>query len=317
MKKEERNFDVDLVYLWVDGNDPGFRARRNAALGKTEDTADSNCDGRVTDNQELKYSLRSVEKYAPWIRHIYIVTDSLVPGWLDLSNPKVEIVNQNDILPPESIPTFNSVVIEHCLHKIPGLSEHFLYANDDMFFNRPVKKSDFFTEDGLPIMRLNRRLFRNFGLWFKKHIQHKPLSTYNKTILKAGEIVADKTGRHLAHKPHHNIDAFCKSGYEKTFEVFRKDIIPTLTNQFRSDSDIQRVIYSYYPIALGEAKLVFVNSKTSFRLHIDNHKQYKKLERCNPMLFCLNDSQFAVEADRKLVTEFLQHRFPDKSKFEL
>lgn len=309
--------DVDLVYLWVNGNDPEFRARRNAALGKTEEVAEVNCEGRIAENDELRFSLRAVEKYAPWIRRIFIVTDNQVPSWLDTSNPKIKIINQNNIIPKESQPTFNSVVIEHQLHKIPELAEHFLYANDDMYFNRPVSESDFFTPDGHPVMRLNRRLFRGLTLWLKQHVQGKKLSTYNKTILRAGRIVEKKTGKFIVHKPHHNIDAFCKSQYEETFETFKEDILPTLKNQFRSDYDIQRVIYSYYPIAEKKAKLLLVNRKTSFRFHIDNHKHYKKLERTNPMLFCLNDSQFAVEEDRKLMRKFLEKRFPDRSSFEV
>lgn len=309
--------EIDLVYLWVDGSDPEFRARRNAALGRADEVAEVNCDGRVMESQELKFSLRSVEKYAPWIRRIFIVTDNQVPSWLNTDNPKVTVINQNDIIPPESRPTFNSVVIEHQLHRIPGLAEHFLYANDDMFFNRPVSESDFFTPDGKPIMRLNRRPLRSFTLWFEQKIQGKELSTYNKTILKAGHLVEEKTGRFIGHKPHHNIDAFCKSQYEKTFREYSDRILPTLRHQFRSDDDIQRVIYSYDPIARKEAKLKFVTQKTSFRLQTHRHNHYAKLEKYHPMLFCLNDSQYAVEADRKLMREFMERRFPEPSAFEI
>lgn len=308
---------VDLIYLWVNGNDPEFRAKRNAALGKTEVLSDMNCEGRVAENDELKFSLRSVEKYAPWIRKIFIVTPGQVPQWLDTSNPKVRIINQDEIIPKDCQPAFNSVVIEHQFQNIPDLSEYFLYANDDMYFNRPVTVSDFFTPDGKPIMRLNRRLFRSFTLWLEQHVQGRKLSTYNRTILTAGRLVKEKTGKFLAHKPHHNVDAFTKSQYEETFEAFREEILPTLKNQFRSDTDIQRVIYSYYPIALKKAKLVFVSQKTSLRLQIHKHDHYAKLERYNPMFFCLNDSQYAVDADRKLMREWLEKRFPEKSSFEL
>ena len=92
----------------------------------------------------FKYSLRSVEMYAPWIRKIFIVTDNQVPKWLDTSNPKIRIVDHKEILPEVSLPCFNSRLIEHFLYKIPGLSEHFLYANDDMFINRPVTPATFF-----------------------------------------------------------------------------------------------------------------------------------------------------------------------------
>ena len=117
--------DIDLVYLWVNGNDPKWIAKRNACIGKPTDKQE-NCAGRYADSGELKYSLRSVEKYAPWIRKIFIVTDDQVPEWLDTNNPKVRVVDHKEILPKESLPCFNSTLIEHYLDKISGLSEHFL-----------------------------------------------------------------------------------------------------------------------------------------------------------------------------------------------
>ena len=94
--------DIDLVYLWVNGNDPKWIAKRNACIGKPTDKQE-NCAGRYADSGELKYSLRSVEKYAPWIRKIFIVTDDQVPEWLDTNNPKVRICRpQGDIAYRES-----------------------------------------------------------------------------------------------------------------------------------------------------------------------------------------------------------------------
>ena len=133
--------DVDLVYLWVDGSDPEWRAKRNASIGASEEKSAVNCEGRFADNDELKYSLRSVDKYAPWIHRVFIVTDNQVPAWLDTSNPKVRIVDHKDILPDACLPCFNSVLLEHFIYKIPGLSEYFLYANDDTFINKPVRHS--------------------------------------------------------------------------------------------------------------------------------------------------------------------------------
>ena len=135
---EQNMGEIDLVYLWVNGSDPKWQAKHNACIGKTEANSDVNCDGRYADNDELKYSLRSVDMYAPWIHRIFIVTDDQVPSWLDTSNPKVRIVDHTEIMPSQSLPCFNAALIEHFLWKIPGLSEHFLFANDDMFINRPV-----------------------------------------------------------------------------------------------------------------------------------------------------------------------------------
>lgn len=117
--------DIDLVYLWVDGNDPVWQAKRNAFIGETNDNSPINCKGRYANNDELKYSLRSVKTYAPWIRKIFIVTDNQTPDWLDTSNPKIKIIDHKDIIPAESLPCFNSSLLEHFLYRIPDLSEHF------------------------------------------------------------------------------------------------------------------------------------------------------------------------------------------------
>lgn len=90
-----------------------------------------------------RYSLRSLEVNAPWIRHIYIVTNGQVPAWLDTSNPRVSIIPHHLIFPNRSVlPTFSSLAIEFNLHRIPNLSETFLYFNDDVFLGRPVTPWD-------------------------------------------------------------------------------------------------------------------------------------------------------------------------------
>ena len=151
---KEKQYPIDLVYLWVDGYEEKLRAKRDAwrvKLGKpVNKKTDLDMYNHYMEHNELKYSLRSVEKFAPWIRKIYIVTHDQVPVWLNTSNPKVEIVNQDDLLPKDAVPAFNSVTLEHYISNIKGLSEHFLYANDDMMFANYVTPENFF-KDGKPI----------------------------------------------------------------------------------------------------------------------------------------------------------------------
>lgn len=308
--------DIDLVYLWVNGNDPQWLAKRNACIGKTEEKSAVNCDGRYADNDELKYSLRSIDKYAPWLRRIFIVTDNQVPVWLDTSNARVRIVDHKEIMPDVCLPCFNSAVIEHFLYKIPGLAEHFIYANDDMFINKPVTPETFFGKDGLPIVRFNRRPFRKWTLLFKEKVQGKRLSNYVQTIRNSAELVEKKYGKYYGGKTHHNIDAYLRSDYEHAAKVFEDEIRTTLPNHVRSEKDIQRNIYSYVALAEKRAHLHYVTQRTSFRLHIQNESHYGKLERYNPILFCMNDSQYAKDCDRKRAAAFLDKRFPEKSQYE-
>ncbi|GBN29536.1 N-acetylglucosamine-1-phosphotransferase subunits alpha/beta [Araneus ventricosus] len=101
---------------------------------------------RFTDNEELRYSLRSLEKHAPWVRHVYIITNGQIPYWLNLDNPFVTIVTHEEIFPNKShLPTFSSPAIECHLHRIPNLSKKFIYLNDDVMFGKDVWPEDFYT----------------------------------------------------------------------------------------------------------------------------------------------------------------------------
>lgn len=319
MNSRDKDMDflkIDLVYTWVDGNDPAWQARYRHTAGIDESAADSSCKGRYADNEELRYSLRSIARHAPWINHIYIVTDDQVPKWLNTDNPKISVVDHKDIIPTRYLPCFNSQIIEHFIHRVPGLSEHFLYANDDMFINRDVKPSDFFKADGYPVIRMNMRPFRRFTLYLRRKLLGKELNMYNRAILNAADLVSKRYGVFFGCKTHHNIDAYRKSDYEHTREIFKNEIEPTLINHFRARNDIQRNIYSYVPLAERKGHLKITSHRSSYRLHIDKNK-YDKMIRCKPTFFCLNDSEFANDEDRRRAGEFLRSYFPDKSEYEL
>uniref|UniRef100_A0A8C5BC48 N-acetylglucosamine-1-phosphotransferase subunits alpha/beta n=1 Tax=Gadus morhua TaxID=8049 RepID=A0A8C5BC48_GADMO len=101
---------------------------------------------RFEDNEELRYSLRSVEKHAPWVRHIFVVTNGQIPSWLNLDNSRITVVAHQDIFQNQShLPTFSSPAIETHIHRIPGLSQKFIYLNDDVMFGKDVWPDDFYS----------------------------------------------------------------------------------------------------------------------------------------------------------------------------
>ena len=279
MKSKNSVCDVDLVYLWVDGNDPEWQKKRNAFIGRKDEDSSRNCKGRYANNDELKYSLRSIGKYAPWIHKIFIVTDNQVPEWLDTSNPRIQIVDHTEILPPESLPCFNSCLIEAFLYRIPGLSEHFLYANDDMFLNKPVTPDTFYAEDGLPIIRITYSRLRDFFLLLKKTVLGIPLKSYVGFVRNSAKLVEKKFGHYYNAKPHHNIDAYLKSYYGYVEQMFNKEISQTLSNHVRKPNDIQRCLYTFVAMAENRCHPVHVTQKTSFRFHIQKQSHYDKLKK--------------------------------------
>ena len=145
---------IDIVYLWVDGNDPGWRAKRHRAAEKLcASTRDAmalygNVEGRFRDNDELRYSLRALEQFFPGHGHIYVVTDGQTPAWLRPSS-RLTLVDHRELIPAKSLPLFDSGNIESYIHRIPKLSERYFYLNDDVFFGAPVNLDDWFWSGGV------------------------------------------------------------------------------------------------------------------------------------------------------------------------
>ena len=135
------NGPVDIVYLWVDGQDPAWRARHRAAYAQWaiqhpgQLALHGNVAGRYRDNGELRYNLRALERFFPGHGHVYLVTDRQVPAWLRACEG-LSVIDHRQLMPACALPVFDSAHIESYLHHIPGLAERFLYFNDDVFLGQ-------------------------------------------------------------------------------------------------------------------------------------------------------------------------------------
>lgn len=136
---------IDFVIPWVDGSDPEWLKEYSRYSSEPGDSSAK----RFRDWDLLRYWFRGVEQFAPWVNRVFFVTWGHVPAWLNTSHPKLEVVRHEDYIPQRFLPTFSSHTIELNLHRIKGLSEHFVYFNDDMYLLRPVEESYFFKK-GLP-----------------------------------------------------------------------------------------------------------------------------------------------------------------------
>ena len=145
---------IDIVYLWVNGDDPTWRSKRShAAHLLSQESANSmavygNVEGRFRDNDELRFSLRALERYFPNHGHIYIVTDGQTPNWL-AETSGVTVIDHRELIPAAMLPTFDSGNIETYIHRIANLSERYFYCNDDVFFGAPVDTGDWFWKGGI------------------------------------------------------------------------------------------------------------------------------------------------------------------------
>jgi len=151
--------NISVVYTWVNGNDVDFLDLKSKFNGgfRTINSRD-----RSTD--ELRYSIRSLVKYMPWHNGtIYIITNKQIPKWLDTTNPRIKIVYDEDILPEHMIPSYDSNAIELYLDKIPGITEYFLYFNDDFFLNNYIHPCFYFSREGF-----YPKVYRRYGVKLRK-----------------------------------------------------------------------------------------------------------------------------------------------------
>lgn len=323
------DFPIDLVYAWVDGSDPEWREKRDRYMPerpKTGPSPQSRSESRWRDNDELLYSLRSVELYAPWVNRIFIITDGQCPKWLNVEHPKVTIIDHSEILPADALPVFSSHAIESCIYKIPGLSEHFIFGNDDTFFGAPTTPETFFKPDGSPIVRL-------MGARFNRR-KARTGSNYMRVLFRMQKLINEMFGKMICHTPHHNFDAYRKSDFEYCISLLPDEWDRTAHRRFRNNKDMQRCFVSYYVLATGKGELRKVGRYNRINTPTDLVKALmsghyaadsrwirlvtpdKDFEKYNPLMFCMNDSEYTSDAERERMVNFLKMKFPNKSQFE-
>ncbi|MCU1636172.1 MAG: sugar phosphotransferase [Cryobacterium sp.] len=310
------SFDIDMVFSWVDGSSTDFqreRAKRMQAyvVGEGDDS-----DARFRQIDELKYALRSVYMFAPWVRRIFIATDSPAPAWL-AEHPRVTIMRSEDFFQDQSVlPTHNSHAVESQLHHIPGLAEHFLYSNDDMFFGRPVGPELFFSPGGVTkFVEASTRI--GLGENDPSRSGFENAARVNRALLwgRFGKV----TTRHLEH----TAAPMRKSVLQELEREFPEDFARTAASRFRSATDISvtNSLYHYYALMTGravaqtQARSLYV--ETTLRVAL---RQMKKLRKRRDLdMFCLNDGSFPEITDeerQEAVTDFLERYFPIPAPWE-
>lgn len=316
---EDPSFPIDVVYTWVNDRDPEWRARYGEALrdrDPDELAGQSASPARFRNRDELRYSLRSLALNARFVRRVYIVTAGQVPEWLARDVPNVRVVPHEEILEPECLPTFNSHAIETALHRIDGLSEHYLYLNDDFFFGRGCRPSTFFTPDGLPKLFPDRRATVPAG---PASPTDRPVDSASKNTRDLMQAEFDLAVAYkMQHIPYPQRRSVVAEMEERFPAVFKQ----TAHNTFRhhTDVNIASCFSHYYAYATGRAVPAHVPATY---INIGNPwaslQMRRLLRRGDSNVFCLNDSPIRFKRDTIVdasVTAFLEEYFPLPSPFE-
>lgn len=308
-------FPIDVVYLWVDGSDPAWLAERSDVLGEPrEEGAGGQGEWLFRDRDELLYSLRSLEENAPWVRKIHLFTANQVPRWLNLSHPKLEVHFHRDVFAdPQALPTYNSHAIGSQVHRIPGLAEHYIVMNDDVFFGRPVEPSQFFTPGGLVRFRYSKHHVAN---------EHDPsLSAIEQarhhTASVIEQIHGTKPSAMFAHAPVPQR----RSEQEYLEGLVSEEFKRTMYSRTRSGSDLVPLSWLH----LNHLYLAGKATEASYRYgyyFLANSGGRAALARAmrsrRPHVYCLNDGPDVEGYDyAEWLVSLLEDSYPVPSAFEL
>ncbi|WP_230885372.1 stealth family protein [Streptomyces spinoverrucosus] len=312
---EDVRFPIDVVYTWVDGSDPEWQRRRGAYGDGGYHTESANA-ARYISRDELRYSLRALEQNAPWVRHVYVVTDRQRPAWLNDAHPRLTVVDHSEIFDdPQALPTFNSHAIESRLHHIKGLAEHFLYFNDDMFLGCPVTPQDFFLSNGM-----TRTFFSPSQVprWDRTPVD-RPVDAAGKNNRR---LLLEHFGSAIVQKLRHAPYALRRSVLHEIEREYAEAHRQTSYSRFRSATDISipSSLYHYYAYFTGRA----VPSNISFAYLDLARPEIRRrlgilLARRDRQAFCINDTlSDGRDVDRQtaMLRDFLQAYYPVPSPFE-
>ena len=330
---------VDIVYTYVDGSDAKWLTKKSLVeeklLGRTTHASSSS---RFIDNEELKYSLRSIDKFATWVNNIFIVTDDQIPSWLNLAHPKIKIIDHKDIFSKEEyLPNFNAKAIETQIHHIKELSEHFIYFNDDMFLGRITKPADFFDINGKPRIFVseiipipNKNAYR-----FDKREESKK-NDYQESVINTRILYKNYFGKKIYYNIRHGVKTLLKSVLVELELLFPNEVHTTAANKFRSGQDLMMFhLCQFYCIDKKLGKPVYLQSigntsKLKNLLMLNNHNSFyfinldnnnlaaslQNITKTPPFVFCLNQTPSTPVKNLEVMKTFLENYFPNKSQYE-
>lgn len=283
-----QNFDVDIVYTWVNDKDEEWLNKKKQFSNHDVACSGSADKARFENHNELYYSVLSVKNFLPWVRNIYIVTDNQRPDWLG-NEENIFIIDHHDIIDDQYLPTFNSHVIEANLHKIPGLAEKFIYFNDDVMVAKSLEKEHFFRKNGTASIFASKKSLQDMVQRGVKTATLIASENSNKILIKNHGISIDNP---LVH----TYVPLNKSSFEKCWEDNLLCIQSFLSNKYRSENDLNMATF-LVPWSMYIQGESVITSEICYYFNIRSphaNMQYKKLlelrvKNQSPHSICVND----------------------------
>ncbi len=307
--------DVDFIFTWVDGSDPNHRAARQKFLKNIRNVHPSShetCRWRVSG--EIEESIKSVIKFAPWARHIYVICSmGQMPPLLSIEDQsKIKIVQDSELRIP-ALPVFNSHAIEANIHKIPGLAEKMIYMCDDMFLGQFLPKSLFFDET-----TGQAKIFA-FGaiLGSNTYQPTARLPAWQTARINNGNLLNKVFGKKAREDTIHQARPLTKRAIETAWNqpAIKIKLLQTSRSQFRAPSDVEPIgLFSWVGIETNSCVVSRLRIRNKY-LQISDYCNFgmhaKELKVSAPQLYCLNDTMIRPsEAHLKNFKRFLVSHLP-------
>lgn len=326
----EITFPIDLVYTWVDGTDGNLNEIRNEfketmpSQQQHVRLIESTVPSRWKNIDLLQYSIESVDLYAPWINHIYIITDNQTPSWYGDGSlfPHITIVDHTTLftdLYEDHLPTFNSHAIECHLHRVPGLNEHFIYANDDTLLGDYVEPEDFFQSDERAKIFLSPSYPMYSELPQNKYIQ---VSAYVGAQVNTNRVLDQIFGKERRKRMRlkHQMKPLRKSMFEFCWndENMGAELFNTSSTKFRSLEDIDPTcLVSYVSLKKHKAVTADISSKyyglmdsTDLRRVFRHMVNWKPLSKLICVNYCIdNPTEEKMKQLKMGLDKYLPHRY--------
>ena len=341
---------IDFVVLWVDGSDPKWLAKKALHERKNAETSllssflygDANSSCRYRDDGTLRYWFRAVEKFAPWVNRVFLITDSQKPEWLNTSCPKLRFVDHKDFIPAQYLPTFNTRPIELNIHRIEDLSEHYVFFNDDMYLLQPVSR-DFYFKKGLPRLPCHLGLPYHLGFNTVGRVMYNDFSVLNTTfdtskqVLKnyrkwfnipalglrrvLKNLLAFAANRNIPiHMFGHLPAPSLKSTLGNIWETIPDIMEETSLQKFRSPTQVNQWLVTAWNLTMGTFSPVQEHNRgTMISLStntIDDICRTIQFQTFPQACFNDNGQNDDPELCRKRLVEAFQKLLPEKSSFE-
>ena len=315
---------IDAVIPWVEGNDPRHQAKRieyggNGMVFKSDDCAG---ESRYANIGEIFWCVASLNRFAPWLNKIYIVTDEQDPGmdsFLKENFPggyiPVEIVDHKAIFEgyEQYLPTFNSISIESMTWRIPGLSDYYIELNDDFILMNDVTPEDFIAEDGklLCYSTKTSRLWTYITRCLKKRINGRKQVTFKGVMLNAARLVSNSWYfLEIGHTPRILSRKFFEEYYSKNADLLKRNI----SHRFRHAEQFTPPVLQYMSLHKeGKCELRPITGNLFF-LQPKNKSHYvdrklARLERMPSCKFgCFNSLNLANDEDQNKIIAWIKTR---------